>query len=241
LLMVLEVSTATRANSTSSVSATGYPVATASQLRQLIDERLVYYASDPLVGNSTTPLRLAVASSMGALAAAPCQCYGGAWIVPAAEETCPQLSIDTTVVTALTIFLIALVPSIMVVVLVFGLSTWNGALTLGSVGLQVLDVFSDAVFSYQLAREQGCQEGFLVNLAIGSIGVSILINLVISVYLLRCWRMPGMRKHVSMYWSDVFGIACMSLFGPKALDLLTSQLFKRPGMSLYSSPTEEDA
>ena len=178
---------------------------------------------------------IGVVASLGASLASPCRCYFGAWTVELADESCPRVEIDTTVVTVATFTIAGLVPVAMGLLLLLGQATMSGALTGLSVGLQVLDVVSDVSFTYQLAREQYCEAPVLVAAAVASIVAAIVVNGTLSVYLLRCWQVPGMRRHLAAHWSDVISVAFLSFFGTKALDLLTSGLLERDGLSLYST------
>ena len=119
-----------------------YSVITALETRMLLDERLVVFGREGgsgsgsgtgSVGNDS--IGITVVGTLGAVEAAPCLCYEGAWVVPVAGESCPVRRLDTTTITLITIAIAALIPTIMLGMLSTHVSTFTGALTVGSVGL----------------------------------------------------------------------------------------------------------
>lgn len=78
----------------------------------------------------------------------PCRCFPGAWIVPSRQETCPAVEVNARSLTIAAISMAILVPSVAVYLKINDLASLSGSLTVVSVGLQILDVVSDASFAY---------------------------------------------------------------------------------------------
>lgn len=58
--------------------------------------------------------------------------------------------------------------------------------------------------------------------------------------LLQCYAVDGVTEHRERHFAEVSAVAFLSIFGVKALDLLTSKLGKQPAFSLYSSGSDRD-
>jgi len=122
------------------------------------------------------------------------------------------------------------------------MATLSAAKKVGSVALQVLDVFSDCLFAYQLAIERSCDMPWLPILATASIVASVIANGAAIVHMAFFFELPGLGRHFEKHahgWVNV--VALLALSGPKAVDLLTSGLFGAEGLSLYVKEGEKDA
>ena len=170
-------------------------VLSALQTAALVDQRLIAKAQQQGTTVLNTSVGLPLYLTLGAPAAELCRCFEGAWTVDLGGETCPRVRVDTTIITIAMVVLAAIVPTASMGLFQSGLASWSGTLTVVSVGLQVLDVVSDASFTYQLVRERGCEMPWLVTIALASIGVSMLVNIALAMVLLRCWPVDGLRQH----------------------------------------------
>ena len=218
----------------------GEGVLGAQELYRQLDERLLISSARSGVSILNASNGVSIVTSVGAVLALPCKCFEGAWTVSIADESCPVVRVDMTGLTVSAFVAGLLVPIAVGALIVAGHATFSGGVTVGSVALHVLDVVSDMGFAYQLARESYCETPALVSLALSSVLVAMIVNGALSVFLLRCWQVPGMDNHIASHWSNVASIAFLSFFGVKALDLLSSGLFHREGLSLYRSDHLDD-